>query len=143
MPISPVSNYNFQSKVSFKGESDDFLQRPGKYSNPAAPAEQEVPVKKESHTGRNIGLSIAGIVAIAAALAGLTRGNILKMIPADKMEKAGIMEKVGHYLAKAGDFIAKYTYELIPGLAKKAENAEKAEKVVADAVEAVEVNLKA
>ncbi|MBR1424114.1 hypothetical protein IJ579_00960 [bacterium] len=118
-------------KVSFKGEAEgtaapaaDILARPGKHAS--QPAQDEVlinhPPKKEkkSSFGKKL-LKTFGVVALAAAaLVGLAKGGLVKEL--ETLEGAGFFKQVGHYLAKAGNAISKYTVDpIVKMLGKKSD----------------------
>lgn len=100
--INSVSSVNFGSTM-VQGQNP--LNRPGKYTMPNT-TETEVAPKKKSKFLK--GLAIA-LVATAAVLGGLALGahkGIFKVLDADALADAKIMQKVGHYLGKAGNAIS-------------------------------------
>lgn len=120
--VSPISS------VRFCGDADStasILERPGKYSNPnpqaTAPAAEATEEKRSSGTGKKVVGTIVTLAVIAAALAALPKvlPNAIKVLSKEELAaKPGFMKKVGHYLAKTGEAIAKYTYEPIVKLFK-------------------------
>ena len=114
MMVSPVSVA--RSNVRFcAGEGNSVLERQGAFAKPAettaqtAPAAEDKPAKK-SHIIRN---TIIGLVLAAATLVTLKKTNVLKTLDAAALSDAKFYspKKLGHYLAVAGDAIAKYTYD--------------------------------
>ena len=72
---------------------------------------------------RNLSLlAFAGVtLAVAALLVAGNKTGVVKVLTDAEKEGAGIMKKASHYLATAGEWIGKYTYEPIVSLfAKKA-----------------------
>ncbi len=120
--VNPVSVA--QSNVRFRGgEGVNVLERQGAYSKPVETATSAVvsddkPVKKSGHKLRN---TIVGLVLTAAALVALKKTNVLKTLDAAGLADAKFYspKKIGHYLATAGEAIAKYTYDPIANLCKK------------------------
>lgn len=115
MMVNPVS----MSNVRFTGEATNVLERPGAFAKPAtetvAPAEVAAKPKKK-HTALKV---LAGVVVAAAALVTLNKTKVLKVLDDTMLKDAGFMKKVGHYVSKAGEFIAKYTYDPIANLCSK------------------------
>lgn len=106
MMVNPVS----MSNVRFTGEATNVLERPGAFAKPtteAAPAEVAAKPKKK-HTALKI---IGALAVVAAALVTLNKTNVLKVLDDVAFKDAGFLKKVGHYVSKAGEFIAKYTYD--------------------------------
>lgn len=122
MMVNPVS----VSNVRFCGEANaaDVLGRAGKFSNGAAAPEaasvtaEQAPKKKKSYKFLK---TVAALVVVAGALAALPKifPNAIKTIEKDAMKDAKFMQKVGHYLAVAGEGIAKYTYKPLVNLFSK------------------------
>ena len=109
--VGSVSNVNFRGSEMF--------ERPGKYSNPIT-QDPQTPAKKSSTTKKVVGV-IGTLAVIAAALVGLAKGNVVQKLGADALKEAGIWKKAGHYLATAGEYISKYTWDKAAALfAKKA-----------------------
>lgn len=119
LSVSPISSVHF-------GEGPIALDRAGAFSKPnanntAAPAQQPQPEEKKSSTGKKVLGTVAGLVVVAAALAALPKifPNAIKKLGAEELAaKPGFMKKIGHYVAVAGEAIAKYTYEPIVKLFK-------------------------
>lgn len=114
MMVSPVSVA--RSNVRFcAGEGNNVLERQGAFAKTAettteaAPAAEDKPAKK----GHKIRNTIIGLVVAAAALVTLKKTNVLKTLDAAALADAKFYspKKLGHYLAVAGDAIAKYTYD--------------------------------
>ena len=106
MMVNPVS----MSNVRFTGEATNVLERPGAFAKPtteAAPAEVAAKPKKK-HTALKI---IGALAVVAAALVTLNKTNVLKVLDDVAFKDEGFLKKVGHYVSKAGEFIAKYTYD--------------------------------
>ncbi|MDE6138823.1 MAG: hypothetical protein K2F57_05070 [Candidatus Gastranaerophilales bacterium] len=118
--VNPVSVS--QSAVRFRGtEGSNVLERQGAYSKPteaAAPAVEDKPVKKSGHKLRN---TVVGLLVAAAGLVALKKTNVLKTLDAAVLADTKFYspKKIGHYLAVAGDAIAKYTYEPLANLCGK------------------------
>ena len=105
MMVNPVS----MSNVRFTGEATNVLERPGAFAKPAEAAPAEVAAKpKKKRTALKV---LAGLVVAAATLVALKKTNVLKVLDDVALGEAGIFKKAGHYLAQAGEFIAKYTYD--------------------------------
>ncbi|MBR6723018.1 hypothetical protein IKL64_06150 [bacterium] len=106
MMVNPVS----MSNVRFTGEATNVLERPGAFAKPAA--EQVAPEVAAKPKKKRTALKVlAGLVVAAAALVTLHKTNVLKVLDDVALKDAGFMKKVGHYVSKAGEFIAKYTYD--------------------------------
>ncbi|MCM1339697.1 MAG: hypothetical protein NC191_08505 [Muribaculaceae bacterium] len=119
MMVNPVSAVNFRGTMT----GTNPLEREGAFSSaPKTEAAPEAPVKKKS-TGKKIAKAVAAVAVVAAALAGLNKFGVTKVLDAVALEGAGFMQKAGHYLGKAGEFVAKYTYEPIVKLFKRTPSA--------------------
>ncbi|MBD8964450.1 hypothetical protein EGQ77_07605 [bacterium] len=115
---------NAVSGVRFRGAEQaatiNPLERPGKYAKPETPP--EAPTEKKSGSGgKTLAKTVVGLAVITGALVALPKvlPNIIKALPTEELANAGIMDKAAHYLAKAGEFIGKYTYEPIKNLIAK------------------------
>lgn len=131
MMVNPVS----MSNVRFTGEPTNVLERQGAFAKPAAEqaAPAEVAAKpKKKHTALKV---LGGVVVAAAALVALRKTNVLKVLDELALKEAGIFKKAGHYLAKAGEFVAKYTYDPVAKFIGKMFGKKGAE-VVAEGAEA-------
>ena len=125
--LSPVSMASVSKVRPYFGEGEksnaDILSRQGAYAKQpeAAPASATPAKEKKSHTGRNILIGALAVVAAAASLVALHKTNVLKVLPEAELKdlKFYDFKKMGHYLAKAGEFIGKYTYEPLVGLYNK------------------------
>lgn len=133
MMVSPVSN------VRFCGEADaaNILGRPGKYSasdaaqsNSSAAAPADGTPKKKSH---KLLKTVIGLIVAAGVLAALPKvfPNAIKALDAETLKNATKGQKVGHYFAKIGEGIAKYTYKPILNLFKKKETQKEAASLIA------------
>lgn len=130
MMVNPVS----MSNVRFTGEGTNVLERPGAFAKPAeqaAPAEVAAKPKKK----RTVLKALAGLAVAAATLVVLKKTNVLKVLDDVALGDAGILKKAGHYLAKAGEFVAKYTYDPVAKFVGKLFGGKGAE-AVTDAAEA-------
>lgn len=117
---------NAISGVRFRGAEQaaaiNPLERPGKFAKPETPPEATLDKEKKSgSTGKTIAKTVVGLAVIAGALATLPKlfPNAVKALPTEELANAGIMDKATHYLAKAGEYIAKYTYDPIKNLIAK------------------------
>ena len=117
---------NAISGVRFRGAEQaatiNPLERPGKYAKPETPPEAPVDKEKKSGSaGKTFAKTVVGLAVIAGALVALPKvlPNVIKALPTEELANAGIMDKAAHYLAKAGEFIGKYTYEPIRNLIAK------------------------
>lgn len=104
--------------------TQNILERPGKYSG--QPQQPEVSPeaageKKSSGSGKKVLGTIATLAVIAGVLVALPKvfPNAIKALSKEDLANAKIMQKAGHYLAKTGETIAKYTYEPVANLVKK------------------------
>lgn len=125
MLVNSISSVRFCGETAASGSSS-ILERPGKYSSSASASTQEAPAapaqeeKKSSGTGRKIAGAVVTLAVIAAALAATPKiFPKLKLDEAQLAQKPGFMKKVGHYIALAGEKIARYTYEPIVNLFKR------------------------
>lgn len=122
MMVNPMSSVSFRATT----DATSILERPGKYSNPA-PEQQQTATqaageqKKSSGTGKKVFGTVATLVVIAGVLAALPKvfPKAIKSLSKEELANAKIMEKVGHYFAKTGETIAKYTYEPVVNLINK------------------------
>ena len=104
--ISPVSMANVQFTAQ-PVSNESVLSRKGAYTRDIAP-EINSPKKKKNGFKKFL---IATLVA-AATLVTLNKTNVLKVIPKENLADAKFLQKAGHYLAQAGEFIGKYTVDL-------------------------------
>ena len=97
--VSPVS---FRSSTAAAPVAQDPFSRPGKFTMPDATAPTAEPKKKGKFFKKlAIGLGVA--VAVAGALiAGVRTGKLNKL---DDLADAKFMQKAGHYLAVAGEWL--------------------------------------
>ena len=112
--LSPVSMASV-SRVHF---GDNALDRQGAYAKPAEEAAAAPAEEKTSSTGKKVAIGAGIVLAVLATLVGLTRGNVLKPLEEAALKEAKWYSPKlwGHYLAKAGDAIAKYTWDPIAKL---------------------------
>lgn len=132
--VSPISNVRFCGEAAAANP----LERKGAFAKPetaAAPEGDKVDIKKEKkgHALRN---TIIGTVLTAAALVALQKTNVLKVLDAAALKEAKWYQKAAHYVGKAGEFIAKYTYDPIAKLFSK-KGAEAATEAATEAAEAI------
>jgi hypothetical protein len=133
MMVNPVS----MSNVRFTGEATNVLERPGAFAKPAAETTAPAEVAAKPKKKRTALKVLAGVLVAAAALVTLNKTNVLKVLDDVALKDAGFMKKVGHYVSKAGEFIAKYSYDPIvnffKGIGKKGAEAgaEAAERILA------------
>lgn len=115
--LSPVSNVSSRVRFGEAAQANP-LERQGAYAKPAeqtaAPA-QETAAKKSG--GKKVLAAVGGLALIAAGLVGLYKFGAVKVL--ESTEGAKLMQKVGHYVAKAGEFISKYTYDPVAKLCTK------------------------
>ena len=119
MMVSPISS------VRFCGEAKVLdLAREGAHAKQAAPVPEAE--KQKSGTGKKVLNTVIGLVVAAGVLAALPKvfPKAIKTLDAETLKDAKFMNKIGHYLAKAGEFIGKYTYKPIVRLFKKSPKAE-------------------
>ncbi len=122
--ISSVSAVNFKGSAPVSAQ--DRINAPGKFTKPEvqAPKPEEAPKKKNKFLKALAGVVAAAIVVGGALLLGVKKGG-LKVLDETALKEAKFMKKVGHYLAKAGDWVDTKVWQKLPGVAKKA--AEKVE----------------
>lgn len=133
MSISPVSGVSFRAN---EVDTASLLERPGKYSIPDAGKDEFVVPeggKKKSSLGKKLLKTLAAAAVVAAGLVALKKFNVVKILNPEAMKDAKILPKIGHYIAKAGEAIAKYTYEPIVALFNKTP------KVTEEVVDAAEI----
>ena len=105
-----------------KTDGADYLNRPGAFTKPAADTVEttQAQPKKKSSFGKKL-LVLAGVaLAVGAALVAGNKTGLVKVLDEAAKADAGIMQKASHYLAKAGEWVGKYTYEPIANLFKRA-----------------------
>ena len=110
--VSPVS---FRSATAATAAQDPF-SRPGRFTMPEAAAPEAAPKKKGKFFKKlAIGLGVA--VAVAAGLiAGVKTGKLNKV---QDLANAKFMEKAGHYLAVAGEWLNNKAWQPIVKLFNK------------------------
>lgn len=132
--VSPISSVRF-------GNAPVDLAREGAHSKAAtkpetAPASEAAEPKKSKH---KVLKTVIGLAVAAAALVTLHKTNVLKTLDTAilKDTKWYSPKLIGHYLSKAGEKIAKFTYDPLVNLFKKAPKAaDGAAEGAADAVAA-------
>ncbi len=120
MSISPVSGVSFRAN---EVDTTNLLERPGKYSLPEAAKDEFLAPegeKKKSSWGKKLLKTLGVAAVIAAGLVALKKFDVVKILNPEALKEAKFLQKLGHYVAKAGDVIAKYTYEPLIALFKKA-----------------------
>lgn len=96
--VSPVS---FRSTAATTVAQDPF-SRPGKFTMPEAAAPAAAPKKKGKFFKKLlVGLGVAAAVA-AGLVIGVKTGKLNKV---QDLANAGFMQKAGHYLAVAGEWL--------------------------------------
>ena len=136
MLVSPISSVRFGNSPVDLGREGAHSKAKTETTAPAAGAADEAPVKK-SGTGKNLLKAAAGLVVAAAALVTLHKTNVLKVLTPEVLQETKWYSPklIGHYLSKAGEAIAKVTYDPIVKLFKKApKEAEDAASAAADVV---------
>ncbi len=119
MMVSPISNVRF-------GNAPVDLAREGAHSKAATKPETAQTAAPEPKKSKNKLLkTVIGLVVAAAALVTLHKTNVLKVLTPEvlKETKWYSPKLMGHYLSKAGEAIAKVTYDPIVKLFKKAPKA--------------------
>lgn len=123
--VSPISSIRFGAATA--APAANILERPGAFAKPAGEATQNTLAQdaapKKKHSAGKIALGVLGAaVAVAAALAVGARKDFLKILSeTTEPTKAGAnwLEKTGHYLGTAGEWIAKHTCDPIVNWFKK------------------------
>jgi hypothetical protein len=115
--LSPVSMASV-SRVHF---GENALDRQGAYAKPVEEAAVAPAEEKKSSTGKKVAIGAGVVLAVLATLVGLTKGKVLKVLDEAALKEARWYspKKWGHYLAKAGEGIAKYTWDPIAKLFSK------------------------
>ena len=124
--ISPVSMANV-SNVHFGDTADNRLSREGAYAKHASQeaAAPESSDEKKSSTGKKVAIGAVIVAAALAALAIMSRNNVLfkALNDTDLAAAKWYQPKTwGHYLNKAGNWIAKYTWDPLAKLFKRSES---------------------
>lgn len=131
--LSPVSAVNFRGTTTNVSP----LEREGAFAKTPAEAPATAPVKK-SGKGKKVLKAVGALAAVAAVLVGLNKFGVTKVLESGALKDAGFMKKVGHYVGKAGEAIAKYTIDPIVALCKgkKSPSVEDLVEEITSAVEA-------
>ncbi len=129
MALSPISSVRFCGEAAPAQETkaantNNVLERPGAFAKQPEGDKVDLSTtdkaekKKGGHAIRN---TVIGVVVAAAALVGLTKGGVLTKLGEDALKdlKFYSPKKIGHYLATAGEFISKYTYDQVAKLWSK------------------------
>lgn len=127
MMVNSISGVRFcaQADAAATGTKKvdaDYLNRPGAFTKPEADTvvKTQTEPKKKSGLGKKL-LVLAGVaLAVGAALVAGNKTGLVKVLDEAAKADAGIMQKASHYLAKAGEWVGKYTYEPIANLFKRA-----------------------
>ncbi len=110
--VSPVS---FRSTQAATAPQDPF-SRPGKFTMPEAAAPEVKPKKKGKFFKKlAIGLGVAAAVA-AGLIVGVKTGKLSQV---QDLTNAKFMQKVGHYLAVAGEWLNTKAWQPIVKLFNK------------------------
>lgn len=105
--VSPISAVRFTAN---EAPAVNPLEREGAYSKPKTDVPADAPAKK-SGTGKKVLKTVGVLAAVAAALIGLNKFGVTKVLESGALKDAKFMQKVGHYVGKAGEFLAKYTID--------------------------------
>ena len=130
MALSPISSVRFCGEAAPAHETKaantiNVLERPGAFAKQPEGDKVDLSTtdktekKKGGHAIRN---TVIGVVVAAAALVGLTKGGVLTKLTEDVLKDTRFYspKRIGHYLATAGEFLSKYTYDQVAKLwAKK------------------------
>lgn len=130
MALSPISSVRFCGEAAPAQETkaantNNVLERLGAFAKQPEGDKVDLSTtdktekKKGGHAIRN---TVIGVVVAAAALVGLTKGGVLTKLTEDVLKDTKFYnpKKIGHYLATAGEFLSKYTYDQVAKLwAKK------------------------
>lgn len=130
MALSPISSVRFCGEAAPAQETkvantNNVLERPGAFAKQPEGDKVDLSTtnktekKKGGHAIRN---TVIGVVVAAAALVGLTKGGVLTKLTEDVLKDTRFYspKRIGHYLATAGEFLSRYTYDQVAKLwAKK------------------------
>lgn len=130
MALSPISSVRFCGEAAPAQETkaantNNVLERPGAFAKQPEGDKVDLSTtdktekKKGGHAIRN---TVIGVVVAAAALVGLTKGGVLTKLTEDVLKDTKFYspKRIGHYLATAGEFLSRYTYDQVAKLwAKK------------------------
>lgn len=134
MMLSPVSMANVQFRGTQTNNAADILNRPGAFAKTEAPVAQEVAPKKKGGALKKTLMVAGGLLATAAALVALKKTGLVKVLDSAALTDAKWYQKGLHYLAKAGETIAKYTIDPLMNLFKKPEAVEETADAAASAL---------
>ena len=117
MSLSPVSMVSFRGTEQVADTKPAQVQenpfnRPGAFSQPQDEVVIEGKPKKKSGFGKKLLITLGGAAVVAAGLVALRKFDVIKPFVGE-LKDAKFLEKASHYLAKAGDFVAKYTIDLV------------------------------
>lgn len=101
MLVNSVSGIRFTS-------AEDVLSRPGAYAKSPEIANFTAPAEKKSSKTKKVligALVLAAALTAGAAAARHFAADTFKILGADELAKAGIMQKAAHYTATAGEWI--------------------------------------
>ncbi len=124
--VSPISAVRFTAN---EAPAVNPLEREGAYSKQKTEVPADAPAKK-SGKGKKVLKTVGALAAVAAVLVGLNKFGVTKVLESGALKDAKVMQKVGHYVGKAGEFIAKYTIDPLMKLFKSKKAAEVVEEVV-------------
>lgn len=111
--VNPVSNVRFCANVATPNVNP--LEREGAFARPKTEVTPEA--TKKSSGGKKFLKFLAGAAVAAIALATLNKTGAVKVL--ETLDGATMMQKVGHYVAKAGEYVLKYTWEPLSKLFAK------------------------
>lgn len=106
-----------------KPENTGFFDRPGAFAKPAdnKPAQNDPAAKpkKKSSFGKKLLATVGVLVAVAAALVAGNKAKVLTVLTDAEKANAGWFKKAVNYVAVAGEWLAKNTYDPIAKLFSK------------------------
>ena len=126
MMVNSISGVRFcgpadTAAAAAKPEGSGFLDRPGAFAKPAEnkPAQVDVAPKKKSSFGKKLLTTVGVLVAVAAALVAGNKAKVLNVLTDAEKANAGWFKKAVNYVAVAGEWLAKNTYDPIVKLFSK------------------------
>lgn len=117
--VNPISTVRFCASPEapvVDNKTTNILERDGAFAKPKTDASANAP-KKKSGIGKKILTTVAVLAAVAGALVGLNKAGVVKVL--ESREGASFMQKVGHYVAVAADFVTKNTWDKVAKLFTK------------------------